>query len=1317
MTTPTSATFSPKPTIRRATNNSNSSSSSRKSVGRAVNPNIVYEYALRCAIRAHMEQTDKKQDSTSSAMTSHHSSGSVSKKKEERHLSLHHSFSSLNDKFSNEDNKKSGKLTREIVKSLSKRLEDVYKERDVSQPEFMDQRFRTVAKAVKKGLQEHRYRPSGTVNDIVVSFLKTSEAELRMNQPNPALWYDDLNRFLARFVDMVIQTLQKDAPSSATPELIDSLSAFCTPTQKTTLPEKRSSNSSNASSLSTSSTAVNQDNSILEFPMIMTIKHLFHMSDKEHQQKVMELASVCTESALLHDFKKCINNVHTNQPFPGKREDFPSSQAYENWQKKEVKQLTELMKTLMLMNPNLSIATSSEQDVGNTNLLARQSTDSFASISSSASSTVNVADASSFTFIPADPKGCFRYLMSMCLDHDTDNLSTLPEAERAKTSALSQQSDELLRECWKTWRLSAPFRAILYLSLVKSKFDSNELGLDDINDALRSLERVAKENDASCWAIADRTSIIRVLEGVDNSLLRDLADGLSEYWKISPTWVQDIVDLLEKVYSNAIYAEAHPNPEDNMTQLEDSIKGAAVERWSSIERTANDPEKDALSNLFSMADILSKELTSVAKKRFPHPIMGVLSVSSLVMARQMPYFALEMENWAYSPDFKACPIDSAFALYEKVLRLEKLYDEYGPETKKSLFKVESWFLPHVKRWLTKTNESTFDWVENAVAQDQFQRYSDVVVHSSSIIDLFSMFNQAVDFIVNLQWPNDVQHCLFMTFLAKIIGEGIDHYCRTMEDLIRADVFPNRLSSQDLSSESVVSGSILDKARYQIMGGRGLNKDEACAPSNFITPELCIKLNDIEAARGKLDRLYQMMHVDQVAQFMRENTTPQSTYRPEKNNFLYSIRVVRAENLQPMDNNGLSDPYVTFEIDGKMITRTRTVYETLNPRWDQEFDIWLSEDDVDVCVIVNDEDVITADEECGAAWFTLSPKFSELYQKDDLVLHLSPQGSLVLRVNIESEKNDIQFWFGKAFRTLKTSDMDAAWLIVDKMTPYIRHCLSRQVIDKLLGRDKSGFFSAFSRVASKQTEPDLQACEDAIAPLLDFLEHNLAMLNENLTETIMQSVVLKIWKQILRTLDSILLPPLSEHLSEVKPLDDYQLHVVLKWLELLKILFNGGEDGDAIPLESLENAQYYSLIAINSAYRLDTLELMQSYQLSKREPRSSLNISKKPANRSKTVYHSKNTIRQSKSTEKREHHRRSSVADMPHGDDILRILRMRKDRQVVEFLRQEFENRNSRPSSKHHTTDSEHTVLPETPTSLKDMSVPPTLPAHGITLTD
>ncbi|RCH93711.1 hypothetical protein CU098_000183, partial [Rhizopus stolonifer] len=714
---------------------------------------------------------------------------------------------------------------------------------------------------------------------------------------------------------------------------------------------------------------------------------------------------------------------------------------------------------------------------------------------------------------------------------------------------------------------------------------------------------------------------------------------------------------------NPIYQEFHSDTEGQLNDLEENIKGAAVERWSQIEKLTNKPEEDALSNLFAMAEKLFKELNSIARKKFPKPIMGVLSIPSLVMARQMPYFALEMENWAYSPDSKTCPIDSAFGLYEKVLNLERLYDQYGP------------------------NES--------------------VSHSSSIIDLFSMFNQAVEFITNLQWPNDLQHCLFETYLAKIIGEGIEHYCFTLEDLIRKDI-KNKRALPGNPQGVAPSDSILGKARYQILGNRGASREEGFTPPNFIIPELCVKLNDIEAARGKLDRLYQSMHVDDVAQYMRENESVQNTQKLAKNsNILYTIRVVRAENLQVMDTNGLCDPYVTFEIDGKFVTRTRTVYETLNPRWDEEFDIWLSDDNaVDVCVIVNDEDLITADEECGVAWFSLSPKHQDIYQRDDIVLNLSPQGTLVLRVSMESEKNDIQFWFGKAFRTLKTSEKDAAGLITDRMGPYFHYCLSREVIDKILGKDKVGFFSSFSRaVISKPTEPDLQACEDSIAPLLDFLEHNLRILNENLSETNMQFVVLRIWEQLLKTLECVLLPPLSEHLSEVKALDEYELHIVFKWLELLKIFFNGGEDGDAIPLETLENTQYYSLLSINAAYRLDTQTLMDGYSSAGQRTLSSTNlISKKPANRAKSVYHSRNTIRQSKRNSEKKKEARKSGIDLPHGDAILRLLRMRQDKNVAEFLKQAFEKRNF----------ASHAVV-------DDLSVKETLidkvQQQGITLTD
>jgi hypothetical protein len=85
-----------------------------------------------------------------------------------------------------------------------------------------------------------------------------------------------------------------------------------------------------------------------------------------------------------------------------------------------------------------------------------------------------------------------------------------------------------------------------------------------------------------------------------------------------------------------------------------------------------------LTNLLTMADNLSKELVSTVIKKFHEPIMDILSVPCIVMARQMPYFALEMENWSYSLDSKTCPVDIAFELYQKVLNLQKLYDEYGP---------------------------------------------------------------------------------------------------------------------------------------------------------------------------------------------------------------------------------------------------------------------------------------------------------------------------------------------------------------------------------------------------------------------------------------------------------------------------------------------------------------------------------------------------------------------------------------------------------------------------------------------------------------
>lgn len=121
-----------------------------------------------------------------------------------------------------------------------------------------------------------------------------------------------------------------------------------------------------------------------------------------------------------------------------------------------------------------------------------------------------------------------------------------------------------------------------------------------------------------------------------------------------------------------------------------------------------------------------------------------------------------------------------------------------------------------------------------------------------------------------------------------------------------------------------------------------------------------------------------------------------------------------------------------------------------------------------------------------------------------------------------------------------------------MSRFMRQCLSKRTLDKLLRKERS-FFASFSR-SSRQVDPSLQDCEDAIAPLLDYLEKNLKILNDNLSETNMQMIVLRIWKEVLTTLESILRPTVTEHhQSDAAALDEYEEHIVLKWLEVIKAI--------------------------------------------------------------------------------------------------------------------------------------------------------------------
>ena len=69
------------------------------------------------------------------------------------------------------------------------------------------------------------------------------------------------------------------------------------------------------------------------------------------------------------------------------------------------------------------------------------------------------------------------------------------------------------------------------------------------------------------------------------------------------------------------------------------------------------------------------------------------------------------------------------------------------------------------------------------------------------------------------------------------------------------------------------------------------------------------------------------------------------------------------------------------------------------------------------------------------------------------------------------------------------------------------------------------------------------------PLFDYFDANLQTLNTHLSDATKQQVMTKVWKEILATIEGLLIPPLAENQSDMKPLSDKEVDIVFKWLKV------------------------------------------------------------------------------------------------------------------------------------------------------------------------
>lgn len=121
-------------------------------------------------------------------------------------------------------------------------------------------------------------------------------------------------------------------------------------------------------------------------------------------------------------------------------------------------------------------------------------------------------------------------------------------------------------------------------------------------------------------------------------------------------------------------------------------------------------------------------------------------------------------------------------------------------------------------------------------------------------------------------------------------------------------------------------------------------------------------------------------------------------------------------------------------------------------------------------------------------------------------------------------------------------------------------------------------------------------ENALQSLFTYFNDNFAIMNQSLTRATMLAVMTRLWKEVLMTIENLLVPPLSEKPSPQKPLTEPELDVVYRWLQLLFDFFNArDEDGEVlgVPADILKSPKWHDLQSLNFFYFETTENLIRT----------------------------------------------------------------------------------------------------------------------------
>ncbi|KAJ2558755.1 hypothetical protein EV175_000647 [Coemansia sp. RSA 1933] len=983
------------------------------------------------------------------------------------------------------------------------------------------------------------------------------------------------------------------------------------------------------------------------------IKNAFQAPEAEHAQVVSELKREVSQDTATQDLRMCLLVLKKDLSFAGKPDQFRTPHAYRVWKDREITSLEQLIHTYSVRQ---SFMSGENISAGRLKLEASAIEALGDEEISSAFEYIPTHAAQHYRDII---QLAISHDIVSALAATSDSASGTASINSGSVGAiqLSNAAKELLKQLAISWRISAPFRETCYLDIMNDYYEQGVLPESYLLDAFIKVERIVHLMDPHDWHISQYETLLEVESRIEYGALGRVQDVIEELDQQRPERNAQLKRLLRSLVINDVTCPVVPNkPMPNiegrrievMDILEPSIKyryeclsGQCFSEDSISTRLDGYAQLAALilRDCAKCHSIFSDALLEDGDRRY--------DIAGLVAEIGIDYFFTHLtrhiEQFGYT--VQCADVETTFELCGLITKLERLYKQACDRELKSIDNRRL-FREAIDSWMTNIDHEKAKWADQALKLDNYPRELNIGKHSTSVIDLVSCFSQQVSIATRLEWPDVETKVMFLTQFMKHVDITFEVYAAMM-----LKQFINSLGSRNEETgtddpKSPGWNSMWNSRKYKEQSlslstttQSALARLDKSQPVE-ITTDACIKLNNLSVAKTKLHELHKELGIREAIDAVgSENRDSIKKTKPE--GYLLSFEVVRAEGLEMFKKRQDSltqvdaKPYVklaTTRSESNDVAKRKTFGKTrpslsgsTNPRWHESFDLQLGTGDeliapLEARICTRDGPKALGHREKTRARAYFAPPTGLALSSDgsvDMVLDLEPSGHLLLQVTMDGERDDVEFYSGRMFRFIDRTMSDMQQRIVEQVSSSIREYL-RQILTAQASRYRTSRVFGQRRMSvslDRSIERSIQflkstghkepatiritqeSCCEALIPLIDYLEDNLHTLFVYLYDETANGVIIKVWNDMLVSLEDILIPPLrGVSKGSAKPLTESDLGSIFECLDFLKWYFEGGSDKDGIPSETLETRKFNELLMVQEMYFMTSRELIDAYML-------------------------------------------------------------------------------------------------------------------------